>query len=93
MKPPVPKGDGPFPLEGAEQPADPVESFRMPLMEHLKELRKRLIVVLVATGVAMGGCFVFVQEILAKAVIFKFFQGSIRIGKNAVGPVMPKNRR
>lgn len=42
---------------------DPVEAFRMPLMDHLKELRKRLIIAIVATLVGMLGCFGFVEEI------------------------------
>lgn len=42
---------------------DPVEAYRMPLVEHLRELRHRLIVGLVATGIATAGCFFYAEII------------------------------
>ena len=56
-------GDDLFPKSNDE--FDPVESYRMPLMEHLRELRRRLIVVLVAGGIAFGVCFNWVNDIWA----------------------------
>jgi len=52
----------PFPRSEAEF-GDPVEDFRMPLMDHLRELRRRLIIAIVATLVGMLGCFGFVEHI------------------------------
>ena len=54
--------DDPFPRSG-EEFGDPVEDFRMPLMDHLRELRRRLIIAIVATLVGMLGCFGFVEHI------------------------------
>ncbi len=45
----------PFPKSSDE--FDPVEAYQMPLMEHLKEMRYRLIVSLVATAVGIAACF------------------------------------
>jgi len=42
---------------------DSVEASRMPLLEHLRELRKRLIITLVATGFGCAISFFFVLEI------------------------------
>ena len=46
-----------------QEPADRVEQFRMPLMEHLRELRTRLIYALIALGVACIGAFALAQPI------------------------------
>jgi sec-independent protein translocase protein TatC len=54
--------DEPFP-RSEEEFGDPVDAFRMPLMDHLKELRKRLIIAIVATLVGMLACFGFVEQI------------------------------
>ena len=43
---------------------DPVESYRMPLMEHLEELRKRLIWAGAAVIVACVVCMGFSNQIL-----------------------------
>lgn len=56
-------GDARFPKSESE--FDPVEAYRMPLMEHLRELRRRLIVVLIACGIAFGVCFNWVNDIWA----------------------------
>ncbi len=42
---------------------DEVETFRMPLLEHLAELRIRLIKALIAFAVAFGICVVFAQDL------------------------------
>ncbi len=42
---------------------DDVESSRAPLLEHLNELRSRLIKILLALGVAAIGCFYFAGDI------------------------------
>ncbi len=47
---------------------DPVDSYRMPLMEHLVELRKRVIYSLVALLIASCVCFGFAPEIWAVLV-------------------------
>ena len=53
-----------FPRTGAaEEPSDPVEAYRMPLMEHLRELRKRIIIVGVALIVGVVATFAWVQPI------------------------------
>ncbi len=44
---------------------DPVESYRMPLLEHLRELRSRLVYSLVALLVTCTGSFIFVNQIWA----------------------------
>ena len=46
----------------AQSPFDP-EEFRMPLMEHLKELRYRLIVSMAAALAGCLGCFYFTPQI------------------------------
>lgn len=47
---------------------DPVDSYRMPLMEHLVELRKRVIYSLIALMVSAVVCFGFAPEIWAVLV-------------------------
>lgn len=42
---------------------DPVDAYRMPLMEHLRELRRRMVVALIATTIGFCISFVFVNEI------------------------------
>jgi sec-independent protein translocase protein TatC len=54
--------DDPFP-RSEEEFGDPVEQFRMPLMDHLRELRRRLIIAIIATLVGMLACFGFVEQI------------------------------
>lgn len=44
---------------------DPVDEYRMPLMEHLRELRRRLVVALIAATIGFCICFFFVNEIWA----------------------------
>lgn len=61
--PPPATADGLFPRSDNE--FDPVEAYRMPLMEHLRELRRRLIVILIATGIAFGVCSFYANEIWA----------------------------
>jgi sec-independent protein translocase protein TatC len=41
-----------------------IEGSRAPLMEHLVELRQRLIVSLIALAVGFGACFIFSQDLL-----------------------------
>lgn len=42
---------------------NPVDEFRMSIMDHIRELRKRLIVVLWVAGISVVGCFVFAMDI------------------------------
>lgn len=44
---------------------DPVEAFRMPLMDHLRELRRRLIISIVTLIIAVAVCFTWVNDIWA----------------------------
>jgi len=44
-------------------PSTPVDEYRMPLMEHLRELRNRLIVAVASIGVCVVASFFFSQEI------------------------------
>ena len=53
----VTRGDDGFVRE------DPVDTYRMPLMDHLRELRRRLITSLIALGVSCMAAFVFAQDI------------------------------
>ena len=46
-------------------PADEVEAHRMPLMDHLRELRKRMMISAGAVGVAMLISLAFTDQILA----------------------------
>ncbi|MDP2312412.1 MAG: twin-arginine translocase subunit TatC [Pseudomonadota bacterium] len=43
--------------------SDPVDTYRMPLMEHLRELRTRLIVCLWTLGITISVSFLFANEI------------------------------
>ena len=56
-----PAADDPFPRSSSE--FDPVEAYQMPLLEHLRELRTRLVVCLVATAVGIALCFNFTDHI------------------------------
>ena len=48
----------------AERPGhDDIEASKAPLMEHLIELRQRLIYALIAIGIAFVVCFIFAQQI------------------------------
>jgi sec-independent protein translocase protein TatC len=55
------KKDDAFPH--SEQEFDPVDNFRMPLLEHLRELRKRFIVSAVAVFIGIGITFWYVDPI------------------------------
>ena len=50
------------------EPLDEIEASRAPLIEHLIELRRRLIYCLLAVAIAFAGCFAFAREILALLV-------------------------
>lgn len=66
-------GDEAFPQHDPEDPLraigqalageDPVESYRMPLIDHLRELRKRLLISLAAIFIAIMVCFAYAQPI------------------------------
>ncbi|HEX7540335.1 MAG TPA: twin-arginine translocase subunit TatC [Syntrophales bacterium] len=43
--------------------AEPKKEDKMPLTSHLEELRKRLVRILIAVGIAFLGCFAFKEEI------------------------------
>lgn len=40
------------------------DDFEMPIWDHLEELRERVLVSLLAAGVAIGGCFAFSKELV-----------------------------
>jgi sec-independent protein translocase protein TatC len=42
---------------------DPVEAYQMPLLEHLRELRTRLVISLIATAVGIAACFSYTDVI------------------------------
>ena len=50
-------------MTAAKTDEDEIEASRAPLLEHLMELRTRLIIALGALFVAFCGCFVFAQQI------------------------------
>jgi hypothetical protein len=45
-------------------PAFPPSHSQMPIWDHLEELRERVLVSLLAAGVAIGGCFAFSKELV-----------------------------
>ena len=47
----------------SEEEFDPVEAYQMPLLEHLRELRTRLVISLVATAVGIAACFSYTELI------------------------------
>ncbi len=47
----------------SDAPHDPVEDSRAPLMDHLYELRDRLVRALIAIGIAAALCFYFAEDI------------------------------
>jgi len=49
--------------DGEVESGDPVEDYRMPLMDHLRELRTRLMRVLLCAAVGCGACLVFAKPI------------------------------
>ena len=52
-------------MNPAARPAEPESDVRMPLTEHLDELRKRLIRALIAVAIAFGGCWLVAAELVA----------------------------
>ncbi|MEC8193754.1 MAG: twin-arginine translocase subunit TatC, partial [Myxococcota bacterium] len=42
---------------------DAVESYRMPLIDHLVELRDRMVRILIVSAIGCGACFAFAQPI------------------------------
>jgi len=60
-KPAKPKSDSPFPR--SDEDFDPVEAYQMPLMEHLREMRTRLMVSIVAMAIGIAACFNYVDII------------------------------
>ena len=52
---PEPDPSDPFPR--SEEAFDPVAAYQMPLLEHLRELRTRLVICLVATAIGIAACF------------------------------------
>jgi len=56
-----PPADPTFPK--SEDEFDPVEAYQMPLLEHLRELRTRLVVSLVATAIGIAACFSYTEVI------------------------------
>ncbi|MEM8986505.1 MAG: twin-arginine translocase subunit TatC [Pseudomonadota bacterium] len=57
--------DAPNPVvpETTSEPVDEVEASAAPLMDHLIELRRRLIIMFIAVAVAFVGCFIFADQI------------------------------
>lgn len=47
----------------SDEEFDPVEAYQMPLMEHLRELRRRLIISMVTLAIGCCVAFVFVDDI------------------------------
>ena len=47
----------------SEEEFDPVEAYQMPLLEHLRELRTRLVISLVATAIGVAACFSYTEVI------------------------------
>lgn len=62
-KPPPRPGALPGPLDSED--LDEVEQYRMPLLDHLRELRTRMIYSMVALGICFVISMAFVQDILA----------------------------
>jgi sec-independent protein translocase protein TatC len=54
-------GDSAFPRSAEE--FDPVEAYQMPLLEHLREMRTRLVISLVATALGIALCFNYTELI------------------------------
>ena len=63
MTEPSPPADPAFPRSKEE--FDSVESYQMPLMEHLRELRRRLIAAMIALTIGVVIALVFVDDIWA----------------------------
>ena len=59
----VPQSDDTSAFPRSEEEFDPVEAYQMPLLEHLRELRTRLVVSLVATAVGVALCFSYTDVI------------------------------
>ena len=73
---PAPKPDPKI----APEPADEVEASRAPLMDHLIELRSRLVISIVAIGVFAVGAFFLAQPIL-EFLLVPFSEASLRAGR------------
>lgn len=54
-----------------DEPGDELEASRAPLLDHLLELRQRLIIVLIAVGVGFIGCF-FIAEWIYNVLLVPF---------------------
>ena len=66
-----------------------IEGSRAPLMEHLVELRQRLIVSLIALAIGFGVCFLFSQDLVEFLILpFKVAKGLVaqQHAKGAHGP-------
>src|SRR5690242_2293163 len=56
---PAPHHDGPAVVEPTPEDEAALEATKAPLMEHLLELRRRLIYAMIAFGICFGVCFAF----------------------------------
>lgn len=59
---------------------DEIEASRAPLLDHLSELRSRLVTVTITLVVAVLGCFVFVEP------IFQFLAEPFQVARDAAHP-------
>lgn len=64
------------------------EEYRMPLMEHLRELRTRLITALIGAGIGCALCFFFVQDIWA-FLVAPMHQALLDTGKGSMAITEP----
>lgn len=84
---PAPADDAP-PPPASPAPSDPGDMKEAPLLEHLAELRNRLVRCLIAVGVGFAGCYAFAEKLLG--ILLKPLTDVLPQGHSLIATSLPE---